>query len=193
MSESRLTLILAVVLLFVMCLAWFFVFYQPRKVEVYALKQDTENLLVKLRSFRVTDKQIVSLEKQIEKLEEEIAVTQSKVFAKSNLPFIVRQIEKKGRIYGLKFSNILPEYDSLVRFPEAEEQRSDLIKLVVHFKIQGSYKNFGKFIENLADLPFFISLGEISLYYNEDIYPELEITLDVVLYLQETVERDVKT
>lgn len=193
MSDSKRTLILVVLLLFVLCLGWFFVFYQPKKAKISALKQDTENLLIKLRSLKVTDRQIVSLEKQIEKLEEDIAVTQSRLFVKSDLPSIVRQIERKGRFYGLKFDNIIPEYDSLVRFPDAEDKQSDLIQLVVHIKIQGYYKNFGKFIENLDDLPFFVSLGEMGLYYNKDIYPELEIMLDVVLYLRETAERHDKT
>ncbi|MFQ6112801.1 MAG: type 4a pilus biogenesis protein PilO [bacterium] len=192
MTESKRTLIIAGVLLVVVCLGWYLVFYQPKLTKLRTLKTETENLLIKITSFRVTDKQLASLEKQVEKSEDEIAKIHARVLLKSELPAVVRQFKRKGRSFGLEFHSIIPDYNSLIRIPQEEEEASDLLKLTVHFKLQGYYKNFGNFIDSLAELPFIVSLSEMSLHFNERIYPELEIFMDVVLYLRETSEVNTK-
>ena len=68
---------------------------------------------------------------------------------------------------------------------EAAPMNSEILQLTVHFKLQGYYKNFGKFLSSLDKLPFYISLGEIMLVYNERVYPKIDIQMDVVLYLRQ--------
>lgn len=186
MPASKKTLIIVAGLLPIICLGWYLAFYHPKASRLRILRRDMENLLIKIQSLKVTDKQITSLEKQIDKLETEITEIQRKVLLKSELPTVVRQFERKGRSFGLKFHSIIPDYDSLMRIPR-EEEAPDLLKLTVHFKLQGYYKNFGNFIDSLDELPFIISLDEMSLHFNKRIHPELEINLDTVLYLQETL------
>ena len=188
MSELKRALLLATILIIATSVGWFFFFYRPKVDEIKKLRQDSENLLTKFRVIKVSDIQIEHLQKQVVNLEKEIAVNQTKVFPKSELPSIVRQIERKGRALGLKFYNIIPEYDSLIRVPDKGNDGSDLIKLLVHFKFQSRYKNCGRFIDSMEEFPFFISVGEISFYYTENIYPELQIMLDAILYLRETVD-----
>jgi Tfp pilus assembly protein PilO len=193
MSETKKTLIIAASLLLIIGLGWYLVFYQPRLSKVTTLKNETDNLLTKIRSFRVTDQQIAGLEKGIEKLEKELSEVQEKVFLKPELPKVVRMFEAKGKSFGLKFDTAIPDYASLIRIPQQEEEASDLLKLTVHFRLQGYYRSFGNFIDTLDEFPFTISLGEIGLYYNERIYPELEINLDVVFYLRVTSKTNIKT
>ncbi|MFQ5825496.1 MAG: type 4a pilus biogenesis protein PilO [bacterium] len=185
MTKSKKTLLFATIIVLTLSLGWYLVLYQPEATKLNTLKKDTKNLLIKIQSIRVTDRQIAALESQIKVLDHEIADVQGKVLLKSELPGIVSQLERKGKTFGLKFHSIIPDYDSLIKIPN-EEEASDLLKLTVHFKLQGYYKNFGNFIDSLGELPFVISLGEISLYYDERIYPELEINMDAVLYLRET-------
>ena len=188
MSELKRTLLLAGILICVTSFGWFLFFYRPKIAEINRLRGDTERLLTKFRLIKVSDIQIQNLQERVVNLEKEISVNQTKVFPKSELPSIVRQIKRKGISFGLKFLNITPEYDSLIRVPDDEDASSDLIKLVVHFQLQGTYKNCGRFIDSMEEFPFFISVGEISFYYTEKIYPQLEFMLDAILYLRETVD-----
>ncbi|MFQ5706414.1 MAG: type 4a pilus biogenesis protein PilO [bacterium] len=186
MAESKRVLIFAVVLLVVVSLGWYFVFYQPKASSIITLKEDSQRLLLKLKSLQVTDKRIATLENQIEKLQDQIDQHRTKIWPKSDMPRMVKQIEKQGRVFGLKFQSVIPEYDALMSLPDASRRKGDLLELTVHFKLQGSYKNFGRFVESLQKLPFVISLGEMSMVFNKELYPELEIMLDAVLYLRES-------
>jgi len=182
-SHLKPLLIAAAVLLGVCC-AWYFFLYDPGLSKLQVINDETEKLLVKLQSFRVTDEQLSSLEEQIRKIDNELHQVQAKVLPKGELPLVIDQIQKKGRVFGLKFSAIIPEYKSLVNAEEPESGSGDLIKLTVHAQLQGYYKNFGRFLESLAQLPFYVSLGEISLVYHEPVYPQIVILVDFVLYLR---------
>ena len=193
MSESLKPLIIATVLLLAICAGWYFVIYRPDASKLETVEQDAKDLLLRLQSFAVTDKQLAALEKQIEKLQEEIVNTQSKLIPKDQLSKIVAQIQKRGKARGLKFDIMIPDFDSLINDPDEGNVIEDLLKLKVHMKIQGRYKNFGKFTDSFAGLPFYISVDELLLVYNEQIHPEIEILMDAVLYLRRTVGAQLKT
>lgn len=187
MTDSFKSILIATALLIVIGVTWFFILYRPEVAELQSLKEKTEDVLMSLRSLRVTDAQVNALAERAEALKQDITAVQAKIAPKSQLPAIVEQIRRKGQRYGLKFHNIIPDYNSLLSMSSEQNGQTDILKLTLHIKLQGRYKNLGKFIESLGDLPVYLSIGELSINYQEAIHPELEIYLDTILYL-----RDVK-
>lgn len=186
MSESLRTLIVATLLLVLICLGWFFLLYRPGVSKVTTISEDSKELLAKLQSFHVSDGQIKALEKQVEILKRDIRLKKAKIVPKDELSTVVRQFQQKGRGFGLKFHSIIPDYESLIRVENEErESGSEVLKLTVHIKLQGSYRSFGRFLDSLDEFPFLISLAEMNVMYNSSIFPELDILLDIVLYLRE--------
>lgn len=192
MSDTQRTLIITGFLILTLITAWYAFIYRPKMIEIKSIKLETENLLNKLRSFRVSQRQIVTLEKKLEQLEKEIQSTQSRIPTKTEFPQALQQIKILGGRYGLKFLNILPEYDSLIAMPTNPDD-SEMIQITVHIQLQGRYKNYGQFLEALKDLPFYVSLGDMILSYKKEYFPELEIMLDVILYLRRESSNQGKT
>jgi Tfp pilus assembly protein PilO len=175
---------IAMVILIAISAGWYLVLYRPDASRSEVLKGETEQLMIQLQSFRVTDMQISTLQTQIEKLNVELAKTNARVCPKDDLPKLIDDIKAKGIANGLKFITIIPEYGDLVSKPN--EESTAIIKLTVHFQIQGFYKNFGNFVESLATLPFFVSMGNCTMTYEESVFPQILITMDVVLYLSQS-------
>ena len=135
---------------------------------------------------RVSEAQVAALEKQVEVIKNDIKLTQEKIIFKDELPAAIKEIKTIGSKFGLKFHQIIPDYSSLINSKENEQEASaGLLRLIVHFKLQGYYKSFGKFLSSLDKLPFYMSLGEVTLVYNDSIHPQIDILFDGVLFLRE--------
>lgn len=184
MTETLKTVFIASTLLVTLCLGWFFLFYQPKVSRLETVKEKTQDLLFKFQSMRVTESQVSALEKQVAVIKNDIKLTQNKVIFKDDLPAAIKEIKRSGSKFGLKFHKIIPDYDSLISSKEdQQESTSGLLRLTVHFKLQGYYKSFGKFLSSLDKLPFYISLGEVTIGYNDSIHPQVDIFFDGVLFL----------
>ncbi len=183
MLDTFKPLILLASLFVVICVVWYFILYQPDVLKLNVIKDEFQELVYRFQSLRVSDQQILALEAQIKNLQTEIDRTEKKLIQKDNLASIIQQIQWKARTFGLKFERVIPDYQSLMNSPDAKQDSAQVLKLTVHMKLQGYYKNFGKFINSLSEMPFYITLGEMTLLYNETIHPQIDIIVDAVLYL----------
>lgn len=138
---------------------------------------------MKLQSLRVSEKKMGALQTSIDTLADEITKTQRMLIAKDDLPAAIDYIRRRGRTFGLTFHQVIPDYQELIPDSDEKSAASGVLRLTVHMKIQGRYKNFGNFIRSLATLPFYVSVSDVTLVYNQDIHPELEIMLDTVVFL----------
>lgn len=186
MSTSMKTIIVAVSALILIFTGWFFLLYRPKVSDLHSLKEDTQNLVLKLQSFRVSDQQILILEKEAENLGKEIEGKRAKILPKDQLPLVIQQFRSKGTKFGLKFEQMIPDYETLIKVED--EKVSEVLKLTVHMKLQGHYKNLGQFIDSIDQLPFLVSFGDIRISYEASIFPELVILMDAILYLLDESE-----
>ena len=185
MTETLKTVLIASTLLIVLCLGWFFFLYQPTVSRLETIKEETQDIIFKLQSMRVTKAQVDALGKQVEVIKNDIKVKQEKIIFKDDLPAAIKQIKKTGGKFGLKFDQIIPDYVSLLDSKENElELNTGPLRLTVHFKLQGYYKSFGKFLSSIDKLPFYISLGEVRIVYNDSIHPQVDVLFDGILFLR---------
>lgn len=184
MTETLKTVLIASALLIALCLGWFFFLYQPKTSRLEIVKKETQDLIFKVKSIRVTNAEVIALAKQVEIIKNEIKLTQEKIIFKHDLPAAIKKIKNSGSKFGLKFDQIIPDYTSLINSKEKEQEASaGLLRLTVHFKLQGYYKSFGKFLSSLEKLPFYMSLAEVRIVYSDNIHPQVGILFDGVLFL----------
>ncbi|MCH8981355.1 type 4a pilus biogenesis protein PilO [candidate division KSB1 bacterium] len=127
---------------------------------------------------------IDTLHNDLDGIKKDIKITQEKIIFKHDLPAAIKKIKNSGSKFGLKFQQIIPDYPSLINSKEKEQEaNAGLLRLTVHFKLQGYYKSFGKFLSSLDKLPFYMSLGEVTIVYNDNIHPQVGILFDGVLFL----------
>jgi len=184
MSESLRTLLIATILLLCVVVGWFFLLFHPQNAKLASLRQRTDGVLANIQSFRTTSQQVAQLDEKISLLQKQLTVASARLVTKPGLSQAVKRIVQEGKKYGLGFDKIIPDYASLVTPGNASATTAPTMKLTLHIKLRGRYKSFGRFLENLDNLPFAVSLGEISLAYDESISPQLEILMDAILFLR---------
>ncbi len=192
MTETLKTVLIASALLIALCVGWFFFLYQPKVSRLETVKEETQDIVFKLKSIHVTEAQVSALEKQVEIIKKNVKLKQKKIIFKDDLPAAIMEIKKTGGKFGLKFDQIIPDYSSLLNSEENEqESNSELLKLIVHFKLQGYYRNFGQFLGSLNELPFYMSLGEVRIGYNDSIHPEVDVLFDGVLFVHDKSKSEI--
>ncbi len=184
MNGTLKAVLIASAILIALGLGWFFFFYQPKTSRLEIVKKETQDLIFKVKSIRVTNAEFIALGKQVEIIKNDIKLTQEKTIFKDDLPAALKKIKNSGSKFGLKFHQIIPDYPSLINSKENEQEaNAGLLTLIVHFKLQGYYKSFGKFLSSLDKLPFYMSLREVTIVYNDSIHPQVDILFDGVLFL----------
>lgn len=184
MPNTLKTLLIAAVALIAVACIWFIFLYHPKTTKLETLKAKTDDLMLKLQSFRVKDEQITTLEKQAEQIKTEIENRTDRVASKEALPNVVKTIKKQGRMHGLKFEQIIPDYQALIPIQEENAEVKEVMKVTLHIQVQGYYKSFGRFVETLDELPYLISVGDIGVAYTKELHPKLTITMDAILYFR---------
>jgi len=184
MSYSLKKILLTITLLLSVCLTWFFFLYKPTSDKLEVIKAETNDLVLKVRSFRANDEQVLILGSRVDTLTSTIDLFKKGILARNGLPLAVHAMRKKGRIYGLEFVSVIPDYDRLLEGDEVH--KGDVLRLPIHVKSIGSYRSFGRFVESLATLPFLVSLGDVKLDYNEKEHPALSIIFDAILFIQKS-------
>ena len=183
MNETAKTLAVAVAILFVLCVGWFFSHYRPNLARVTVLQEKKEELLNKIRGFRISDAELASLEKRVDSHRRGLRAARARFVSKDDLEYAVEQIKLQGARLGLKFDQIIPDYASLMTIASLSEAGAQVQKLTVHLNMRGGYNSFGRFLESLEKLPFLVSLGEVSVVYHKGIHPELELVADAQLFV----------
>jgi Tfp pilus assembly protein PilO len=141
----------------------------------------------RIKSLTVSEEELKALEQQIKGIQGEISQIERRIYPKTQLPQIARQIRQRGRIYNLHFRAMIPSYEALLPMGEVqtEEGQSPLIKLPMEFRLEGRYLNFGRFVEKADQYPFIFNLTDVDINFNKDIYPRLDIRMLGYLYLHE--------
>jgi len=168
-------------------LVWFFGLYRPLEIKRAKIEAQIRNLMQKLQGATVSEKDLKSLEARRDQLRLEVADIEKRVWPKTLLPRIAEKIEERGRSYGLRFISITPSYEDLLRLGEVEAdgKKSPLIKLPVQFEMEGDYKSFGRFVDQVAQFPFVFTVGDFRLSRDPESYPRLKISMKGYLFLRE--------
>lgn len=184
MNESSKLAVIVLAILVLICAGWYALFYRPQLVQVQTLKQKTDDLVLKINSFTITDEQLLTLEAQVAEKRSLVQQRKTKLVTKEELPKVVDQIRREGNKYGLRFQQIIPDFNALVQAPGPETEAGGIRKLVLHLSMRGRYLSFGKFLEALMAMPFQVSLGEFRVAYEDGTFPELQLGVDTEVYLE---------
>ena len=195
MKNAKHKMLVPVVIILAMTIVWYLLFYQPKRTSLKKIKQEITALSEKVKSFAVSDAELTVLRKGIDQKQVDLAGIEARLYAKTELPRIADEIERRGKAHGLQFHAITPSYGALLRVGsvETEEGPSPLIKLPIDFQLEGRYKDFGQFVEEADDYPFIFTVGAVELRHTPELYPRLDIQMTGYVYLLDAVEMSTPT
>jgi len=183
MNNSKKSLIAAFAALVAICAAWFVLLYKPNLNEMKLIEQKSEKLISSIQILKSNLKTMDGLEADVISLRQKIKQQHEKTIDRAGLQSAVNLLNKHGKKHGLRFNKILPDYESLMN-EQALKITGTVVPFGLNLQMQGRYKNLGKFLETMKDLPILLSVKEFSIDYNEEVFPDLMLMVELQLFMR---------
>lgn len=187
MGNIKKNLALAVVAFALGNLGWLVLIYTPKQAQLRELHAKINDLSLRVAGLVAQDRQIADVEAEIDSTQKKIAHLEQRIYHKGQLRDMIRIIEQRGTLYGLRCSSIMPDYDALLRVDaKLREELGPLVILPVEFTLQGDFIDFGRFVESVDTLPFLFSISKLNVEATAESYPQVMVRMEGVLYLTES-------
>ncbi len=145
--------------------------------EVARLKKDLDNFKVDLKKMRDSEsKQVISSQKSMPKVKS--------IISENQFSGLLQDISKTAnnndvRILQIKPSRMLVENQNSKAKPPA-----NLTPFIINLDLSCGYHNLGKFINELENLPAFVSVRDIRIEPQDDNYVKQKINLTLITYVK---------
>ncbi|MBM3314905.1 hypothetical protein FJY71_03565 [candidate division WOR-3 bacterium] len=179
LSERR-VVIIGLVVYALLGVAALLLLYQPRFKARQKASVQVAELRQQLRETQERVKQTPQLRQRKARIEAEITDMWARIVPRSEMLLMLRRLSDEARRGRLNFLSILPPgLDTLLQ----EENAGNAVRPIPFtVMVQGRYLDLGRYIEGLADFPYFVRVPDIEVSGREDIRPEVEAKLLLNIY-----------
>ncbi|MEO0072370.1 MAG: type 4a pilus biogenesis protein PilO [candidate division WOR-3 bacterium] len=163
------------------------VFYRPHFQNRAKISREIFNLKKEIKENEAMIKDIPRLRSQVIALEDSNRLFMSKIVPRSEILSVVRNVVNIGSRYNLTFTEIRPPgLDTII---EPDNPKLPLKSIPFVFTFQGRFYDAMRFMDALANEPYFVRTPEIEIVARNDLRPQLEIKLLVNFYVSGLVAR----
>lgn len=177
---ERRVVIIGLVIYVVLGIGAWFLLYQPRIKARHKTLAEIRDLQKQLDETKARIAQMPRLRQRKEQLGSDIAGIWIRVVPRSEMLGLFRNLAREAELNRVHFLEITPPgLDTLLQEEGPSAQVRPVPFLVT---VQGRYLDIGKFVEGLADYPYFVRVPDFEFSAREDIRPEVEAKLLVNIY-----------
>jgi len=180
MDEKTRYLIFGGILLFIFLIDYFLIMGPQLSTlnkitpEIKILKEDmtkTKQDFLRLAQYRI----------QLNKMTEQVEQMNLKIKTKDDMPFILGEISRMANDNNVKIDQIMPNMDGLETLLEQKDKIYYSLPIVIH--AQGSYHNFGRFINNIEQANIFLNVKSFNIIGQKNPrFHSIKLTLSSVIY-----------
>jgi Tfp pilus assembly protein PilO len=164
-------------------LLWYFVLYRPQSQTSKEARVQVDRLGKEIQAITATEQKLEMLRRRLAIVDSSIERLESKVYPKQRLPEILQEMEIRGRQFDLRFKSIFPDYAIMFTEDSSEVSPAGLMRVPVHFIIEGGYISLGRYLETLPEMPWAVTVGGLDVRLWRDSYPRLMIDLLGYIYV----------
>lgn len=152
--------------IFLLVLIWYFVFHQSLAAEYSDIKQSQKNLASKRTKYRRMQSEIVNIQEEWYNLNDEFEIVIDRIPDKSSFDNVSNALYNMIKNNGLSIisyspSNIAIDKKTII-LPESENEII-IEKIPIDIEINGSFVNFGKFLENMTESQYRLTASNIDI------------------------------
>lgn len=173
LDENRLFYSLAAALLLVN-LIFFLALLKPQSDKVEGLKKEYFSLRKERTRVREELKGRLAYSKKIEDLEKDVDAFIRKLPSEGGMTEIIKKLHVLARKAGLSIRS--------AKYSPSREKEKELRRLTISLPLVGSYKSIRKFIYYLEEMPYLMSIDDLSLSSNER--ETVSLSLNVSIYFR---------
>lgn len=162
---------------------WYAGLYRPQAQMSEQVRNQVNSLSQEVKAVTATEPRIEKLRQRLALLDSSIQQMEAKIYPKQRLPEVLIMMQEEGRKHGLQFKSIFPDYDILFTQDSTLVSSTGLMRIPVHFIMEGSYVPLGRYLETLPDMPWRVVVGGVDIRLWRESYPRLMIDLLAYIYV----------
>jgi len=178
--------------IFLLVLIWYFVFHQSLAAEYSDIKQSQKNLASKRTKYRRMQSEIVNIQEEWYNLNDEFEIVIDRIPDKSSFDNVSNALYNMIKNNGLSIisyspSNIAIDKKTII-LPESENEII-IEKIPIDIEINGSFVNFGKFLENMTESQYRLTASNIDIEQKGN-SPKQAIKFISYAYFQTAIKKE---
>ncbi len=147
-------ILICVGVFFILGGGFFYLIYMPKSTKINELKQEYENLQIKLTKARAAARNLKKFEKQYKEAQVKFKIALQLLPDKKEIPSLLAGISKSGKDSGLEF---------ILFQPGAEVSRDFYAEIPVNIQINGGYHNLAMFFDRVGRLSRIVNILNIKM------------------------------
>jgi len=152
--------------LFLLVLIWYFGFHQSLAAAYSDIKQSQKSLASKRNKYKRMESEIINIQDEWYSLNEEFEIVIRRIPNKSSIDNVSNVLYSMIKNNGLSVisyspSNIAIDKKTII-MPESEDEII-IEKIPIDIEISGSFVNFGKLLENMAESQYRLTASNIDI------------------------------
>ena len=152
--------------IFLLVLTWYFGFHQNLAAAYSDIKQSQKNLASKRNKYKRMESEIINIQDEWYSLNEEFEIVIRRIPDKSSIDNVSNVLYSMIKNNGLSVisyspSNIAIDKKTII-IPETEDEII-IEKIPIDIEINGSFVNFGKLLDNMADSQYRLTASNIEI------------------------------
>lgn len=199
--DKRQKFMLAIVGAVAVAAGFYYFYYEPSQRAVAELRQQIAAKDTELNTARTQAAMVKKLEKEITELEKQLGIFRAKTASSAEIIPLIKTIEEEAQRLDLKVLNMATTVQEPLLTPppgspppsgqkgpgaQAQAPTPGLMpgytKVSFNINLQGKYKNLEDFLKTLQNIATFLTVEEVTIRSDENIYPELTSKLDINAY-----------
>ncbi len=187
-NQIGLTKNLAIVfgVILVVILGWYFLVFNAQMNGITKAKDQITEMQASLERSRAGIGDVSAVNTKTAALRQKMQDLKSKILKKQQVPEIISQIVTRGKQNGITFVSIEPATDKLF---QAASVNSGYFQLPITMDVVADYLDFGRFIEQMNQLPFYFSIEQMTMNYSKDLFPKLNINVKSQVVLDQSTTK----
>jgi Tfp pilus assembly protein PilO len=186
-NKAKNQLILKGFVLIAVVIGWLFLLYNPTSSDIKALNaaiKSEEDSLIAVERYKSQDE---ALQFRIENLNLEVEEWDNSFPPRKELVSLAKQLISYFADYGLELTEMQPSLFELYALEHAGNTVAGqfVSKQLLKMTLKGRYLNLGRTLEHVNQLPFKVTVADVALSSIPNERPELEIKLDMFIYVHE--------
>lgn len=133
---------------------FYYLIYSPKSTEIAKLSSEYSSIQSKLAQAKVQAKKLPKLEKELKEARVELRKTMQLLPDKREIPRLLEEIAKAGKLAGLEF---------LLFKPEKEVMTSFYAEIPVSIKVSGSYHEVAVFFDKVSKLNRIVNIFNVAI------------------------------
>lgn len=174
---------IAAVVVIAILAVWLFLYFIPLRRQISLSVNEIDQWGSKIKASILTVEQVEKISNIVAQIKVDIKEIEKKIYYLEDMPIIARELLKYGNSHKLEIESMTPNYDVLFEVKSLHSEGKPLVKLPISIQMTGRYKNIGKFISDVENLPFAFAPDGFELTANPVIYPKIDINVKCFLYL----------